>query len=546
MATSSKTASSEKPVWFITGCSTGFGRELAKHVLECGYRAVVTARNLDDIADLAAKGEALVLKLDVTDQRQIDAAIKAAEEKFGCIDVLVNNAGIGYFAAVEESEEDQVRRMFEINLFGLGRMIRAALPGMRSRRRGFIINFSSIGGLRSFPSLGYYNATKFAVEDLSEALWQEVEPLGIKVMLVEPSGFRTDWAGRSADENKQQIDDYAATAGAWRSQIRAISGKQPGDPLRAAQAIVKAAESPNPPHHLLLATMLTKPRWQNSKTCAKSFLRGKLFPAELISPNKGTHVLYPYAVNCTPQRDGTLWHMKTKAVIRTNQREMHRSGRAGWLRAAVLGSDDAIVSTASLMIGVAASSASKGAVLVAGVAGLVAGSMSMAVGEYVSVSSQRDAEQADIKLEKQELTGQPEAELHELAMIYVKRGLDKELAIKVAEQLSTRDRLGAHMLDELRIDQASLARPMQAAWISAASFASFAVVPITALLVAPVALRIPAIAALSLVSLAALGAFGGHLGGAPLGRASLRVTLGGALAMAVTAVIGKILGVSGG
>jgi VIT1/CCC1 family predicted Fe2+/Mn2+ transporter len=238
--------------------------------------------------------------------------------------------------------------------------------------------------------------------------------------------------------------------------------------------------------------------------------------------------------------------MKTKAAIRTNQREMHRSGRAGWLRAAVLGSDDAIVSTASLMIGVAASSASKGAILVAGVAGLVAGSMSMAVGEYVSVSSQRDAEQADIKLEKQELTGQPEAELHELAMIYVKRGLDKELAMKVAEQLSMRDRLGAYMLDELKIDQASLARPMQAAWISAASFASFAVVPITALLVAPAALRIPVIAALSLVSLAALGAFGGHLGGAPLGRASLRVTLGGVLAMAVTAVIGKILGISVG
>ena len=178
-------------------------------------------------------GDALVLKLDVTDQGQIDAAIKAAEEKFGRIDVLVNNAGIGYFAAVEESEEDQVRRMFEINVFGLSRMIHAVLPGMRKRRKGFIVNFSSIGGLRSFPSIGYYNATKFAVEGLSEALWQEVEPLGIKVMLVEPSGFRTDWAGRSANESKRQIDDYAATAGAWRSQVRAISGKQPGDPVRA-------------------------------------------------------------------------------------------------------------------------------------------------------------------------------------------------------------------------------------------------------------------------------------------------------------------------
>jgi vacuolar iron transporter family protein len=226
------------------------------------------------------------------------------------------------------------------------------------------------------------------------------------------------------------------------------------------------------------------------------------------------------------------------------QPEMHRSGRAGWLRAAVLGSDDAIVSTASLMIGVAASSATKGATLVAGVAGLVAGAMSMAVGEYVSVSSQRDAEQADIEREKRELARHPGAELRELAMIYVKRGLDEGLALKVAEQLSARDRLGAHMRDELGIDAASLARPLQAAWISAASFASFALVPIVALLVAPSSLRIPMIAALSLASLAALGAFGGHLGGAPLGRAALRVTLGGSLAMAVTAGIGRILGVS--
>jgi vacuolar iron transporter family protein len=228
------------------------------------------------------------------------------------------------------------------------------------------------------------------------------------------------------------------------------------------------------------------------------------------------------------------------------QREMHRSGRAGWLRAAVLGSDDAIVSTASLMIGVAASAASKQTILVAGVAGLVAGAMSMAVGEFVSVSSQRDAEQADVEREKGELESQPQDELNELAMIYVKRGLEKELAMKVAEQLSEHDRLSAHMRDELGIDQASLARPLQAAWISAASFASFAVVPILALMVAPAGGRIPAIAAVSLVSLAALGAFGGHLGGAPLGRAALRVTLGGALAMAVTAAIGRLFGVSGG
>ena len=236
----------------------------------------------------------------------------------------------------------------------------------------------------------------------------------------------------------------------------------------------------------------------------------------------------------------------TKPIIYAGQKEVHRSGRTGWLRAAVLGSDDAIVSTASLMIGVAAASASMGAILVAGVAGLVAGAMSMAVGEYVSVSSQRDAERADIEREKRELANQPQAELHELAAIYVKRGLSQELALRVAEQLSTRDPLGAHMRDELGIDQTSLARPMQAAWISAASFAFFAMVPIGALVVSPPSLRIPVIAAISLVSLATLGGIGGHLGGAPLGRASLRVILGGALAMGVTAIIGRILGVSVG
>jgi len=226
------------------------------------------------------------------------------------------------------------------------------------------------------------------------------------------------------------------------------------------------------------------------------------------------------------------------------QAEAHRSSRAGWLRAAVLGSDDAIVSTSSLMIGVAASAATKEAILVAGVAGLVAGAMSMAVGEYVSVSSQRDAEQADISLERSELAAQPGAELKELAAIYVQRGLEKDLALKVAEQLSARDRLGAHLRDELGIDEQALARPLQAAWISAVSFALFALVPILAMLVAPVAWRIPAIALVSLASLAGLGAFGGHLGGAPLARAAMRVTIGGALAMAVTAAIGRLFGVA--
>ncbi len=238
--------------------------------------------------------------------------------------------------------------------------------------------------------------------------------------------------------------------------------------------------------------------------------------------------------------------MNTRPVSSTVPAEAHRSGRAGWLRAAVLGSNDALVSTASIMIGVTASSAPKGAILVAGVAGLVAGAMSMAVGEYVSVSSQRDAEKADVARETQEQNANAQAELQELAAIYVKRGLDENLAMRVAEQLSAHDRLGAHMLDELRIDQTALARPMQAAWISAASFAVFGMVSIAALLVAPANMRIPAIAAVSLASLAAMGAFGGHLGGAPIGRASLRVTLGGALAMAVTAAIGHFVGTAVG
>ena len=196
------------------------------------------------------------------------------------------------------------------------------------------------------------------------------------------------------------------------------------------------------------------------------------------------------------------------------------------------------------MIGVAASASSKAATLLAGAAALTAGAMSMAVGEYVSVSSQRDAEEADIAIEKRELAEEPEAELRELAGIYRKRGLGQDLAMEVARQLSAHNRLGAHLRDELHIDRRSLARPFQAAWISAVSFSFFAAIPIAALLVAPAAARIPVVAAVSLVSLAGLGALGARLGGAPMPRAALRVAIGGALAMALTAAIGHLLGVS--
>ena len=263
---------SEKPVWFITGCSTGFGHEMAKQLLQRDYKVVITARNIEDLQDFAAHANALIIKLDVTDQAQINAAVKAAEVKFGRIDVLVNNAGIGYFAAVEEGVEADIHNIFNINVFGISRMIKAVLPNMRKLKKGFIVNLSSIAGLYSIPSLGYYNATKFAVEGLSEALWQEVEPLGIKVMLVEPSGFRTDWAGRSADESKQEIADYAQTAGKFRKMLRDISGKQPGDPVRAVQAIIKAVESPQAPHRLLLGNDAFEAATAKLKTLSTEFL----------------------------------------------------------------------------------------------------------------------------------------------------------------------------------------------------------------------------------------------------------------------------------
>ena len=248
------TTLSQPPVWFITGCSTGFGRELAAHVLERGNRVVVTARNPRDVESIVRGHEerALVLPLDVTDAGQVAGAVDAALAHFGRIDVLVNNAGGGYLSAVEEGEEEEVRRLFEVNFYGLLRVTNAVLPHLRAQRSGIIVNMSSISGLVAFPSMVFYNATKFAVEALSEGLSKEVAPLGIKVLIVEPSGFRTDWAGRTSRESAAQIADYAETAGAGRKRMRALSGHQPGDPARAARAIVQAVESPQMPLRLLL------------------------------------------------------------------------------------------------------------------------------------------------------------------------------------------------------------------------------------------------------------------------------------------------------
>ncbi len=243
-----------KKVWLITGCSTGFGRSLAIAVLTKGDVVAVGSRNTNDIQDIIQQfpETALPLTLDVTKPEQIKTSVEQTIQRFHKIDVLVNNAGIGYFGAVEESEDVAIRNMFDINVFGLGDMIKAVLPQMRKQGSGHILNIASIGGLRSYPGVGYYNATKYAVDGLSEALYKEVSPLGIKVTIIAPSGFRTDWAGRSANDTKIQIEDYNATARKNMEDIRLSSGNQPGDPDRAAQAMIQVVESENPPLRLLL------------------------------------------------------------------------------------------------------------------------------------------------------------------------------------------------------------------------------------------------------------------------------------------------------
>jgi NAD(P)-dependent dehydrogenase (short-subunit alcohol dehydrogenase family) len=250
----------DRSVWFVTGCSTGFGREIARQLLAAGKKVVITARDAEKIADLVALApeNALALSLDVDKAEEIAASVKAAREKFGRIDVLVNNAGYGYLAAVEEGEDAEIRAMFETNVFGLAALCRAVLPIMRAQASGVIVNISSMGGVCGFPGIGYYNATKFAVEGLSEAMAKELAPLGIKVLIVEPGPFRTDWAGRSLKTPKQAIAAYAETAVARRKATQAYSGTQAGDPVRGAAAIIRAAQSENPPLRLVLGSVAQK------------------------------------------------------------------------------------------------------------------------------------------------------------------------------------------------------------------------------------------------------------------------------------------------
>jgi NAD(P)-dependent dehydrogenase (short-subunit alcohol dehydrogenase family) len=242
------------PTWLITGCSTGLGRHLAEAVLARGYNAIVTARDSVTVQDLVDEypDTALALALDVTDDTQVTYAVRQAEERFGSVDVLVNNAGYGYRAAVEEGEEPEVAKLFATNFFGSVAMIKAVLPGMRARRDGAIVNISSIGARISPPGSGYYSASKAALEAMSASLRRELEPLGITVTVVEPGGFRTDFAGRSLQQSRDPIADYADTAGRRRKEHDTAHGTQPGDPARAAQAIITAVEAPDSPLLLLL------------------------------------------------------------------------------------------------------------------------------------------------------------------------------------------------------------------------------------------------------------------------------------------------------
>ncbi len=226
--------------WLITGCSSGFGRDLATVALAHGDRVAVTARNPGAVADIVRlhdRSRAIALALDVTRPDQVDAAVAATLEAFGTIDVLVNNAGVSYFGGVEESDDDDVRALFEVNFFGLMRVTDAVLPTMRAQGSGTVVNLASIAGLNGFPPVGYYSASKFAVEGVSEALAQEVRPFGIRVLLVEPSGFRTDWA-RSARVTAHPVAAYDATP--LRRQVDSALTRQEeqrGDPRRAAEAI---------------------------------------------------------------------------------------------------------------------------------------------------------------------------------------------------------------------------------------------------------------------------------------------------------------------
>lgn len=240
--------------WLITGCSTGIGREIARAALEAGHQVVVTARRVETVQDLADEfGDlALPVALDVTDTAQIRAAVAAAEQAFGGVDVLVNNAGYGYLSAVEEGEDREIRALFDTNYFSVVDAIQTVLPGMRARGSGHIVNISSMTGLVANPPNAFYSSTKFAMEALTEALAKEVAAFGIKVTAVEPGAFRTDWAKRSMHESSNPIDAYADDVAVRKDLIKQFADHLPGDPRKVAEAVVMLTGLENPPLRLLL------------------------------------------------------------------------------------------------------------------------------------------------------------------------------------------------------------------------------------------------------------------------------------------------------
>lgn len=247
--------SAEKIV-FITGVSSGFGRALAQEALNAGYRVVGTVRSPEAIPafEAQAPGRAYARLLDVTDFSAIDGVVAEVEATIGPIDVLVNNAGYGHEGVMEESSLEAMRHQFDVNVFGAVAMMKAVLPGMRQRRRGHIINITSMGGFITMPGITYYCGSKFALEGISEALGKEVQPFGIVVTAVAPGSFRTEWAGRSMVRTPRSIADYDALFDPIRKAREEKSGKQPGDTVKAARAILSAIQSDAPPAHLLLGS----------------------------------------------------------------------------------------------------------------------------------------------------------------------------------------------------------------------------------------------------------------------------------------------------
>ena len=246
--------------WFITGASSGFGEALADCVLAQGGRVVATFRKAGQATEFTAKDAARTLGVvcDVTNEPQVKTAVADAIARFGRLDVVVNNAGYGSLGSIEEVPAEEVHRQFDVNVFGALHVLRAVLPQLRQQRSGHVLNITSIGGLKTFPGVGVYNASKFALEAIGESLSQQVGPLGIKVTNIEPSGFRTKWAGESATFAETHIDDYQATVGENLRGIQSYSGRQPGDPARAAQAMYDVAQLENPPLHLPLGKAAVK------------------------------------------------------------------------------------------------------------------------------------------------------------------------------------------------------------------------------------------------------------------------------------------------